>query len=103
MTRARDVKGARVGLLRAVEAPPSPVRTGTVVDVILTDVVPALRAKPFTWFLIAEFPARSSAGSAVTRLRKICPEVEWVARRPRHQAAGSHLYARHRGGRKDKP
>lgn len=102
MTRVREVKGARIGLLRAVEAPPSPVRTGTAVDVILTDVVPALRTKPGTWFLVGEFSARSSAGSALTRLRKLCPEVEWVTRRPRNQAAGSHLYARYRG-RKEKP
>lgn len=86
----------RIGLLKA-ETPPDRVhRRGSAADRITETVVPLLREKPNTWFRVAEFGARTSAGSCATRLRKVHPTIEWRAVTTRANSGGSVLYARAR-------
>lgn len=89
----------KIGLLRPVEQPPAQRSRSSVAQRIAAEVAPRLRDKPGTWFLVAEFEARSSASTAASRLRKLAPECEWRSHKPPHEASGSHLYCRWRTAR----
>lgn len=82
----------RIGLLAAEEPPATRTGTRERADAIAA-TMPLLREQKGTWFRIAEYVVKSAASSAVTRARKVHPQVEFKAVTAK-DGKGSLLYAR---------